>query len=58
MLGRITKRSQEMLRANRCSVDKDAGRMIHRATRDTTSGESFDDFKVDRKVRSGFGVVG
>jgi hypothetical protein len=31
--------------------------MIHRITRDTTSGDTFADLRVQRKVEKGFGVV-
>lgn len=33
------------------------GRMIQRITRETTSGLTFDDARVDRKVERGLGVV-
>ena len=46
-----------MFRANRCSVESCVGRMIHRITLDTTSGDRVVDLRVERKVRTGLGVV-
>lgn len=56
-MGRMSKISQAMFRASRCSVESCVGRMIHLITRDTTSGDRFVDFRVERKVRIGLGVV-
>jgi hypothetical protein len=46
-----------MFRVSRCSVESLDGRIIHRITRDTTSGDTFADLSVERKVKRGFGVV-
>lgn len=46
-----------MFRARRCSVESFDGRIIQRITREMTSGEMLADFKVDRKVKMGLGVV-
>lgn len=46
-----------MFRARRCSVESFEGSIIQRMTRDTTSGDMFADFNVERNVRIGLGVV-
>ena len=46
-----------MFRASRCSVDSFEGRIIQRMTRETTSGDVFVDFNVERNVKIGLGVV-
>ena len=53
----MSKMSQAVLRARRCSVERLVGRMIHRITRETTSGEMLAVRRVERNVERGFGVV-
>jgi hypothetical protein len=53
----MSRRSHWMFRARRCSVESFEGRIIQRMTRDTTSGDAFADFIVDKKVKMGLGVV-
>lgn len=46
-----------MFRASKCSVESFEGSMIQRMTCDTTSGDMFADFNVERNVRIGLDVV-
>jgi hypothetical protein len=53
----MSRRFQWMFLARRCSVESLEGRMIQRMTRETMRGDRFVDLSVDRKVRTGLGVV-
>jgi len=53
----MSRRSHEIFRASRCSVESLEGSIIQRMTRDTTSGEMFADFNVETNVRIELGVV-
>lgn len=55
--GRISRMSQAVLRARRCSVESFVGRIIQRITREITRGFSVLDCRVERNVERGFGVV-
>jgi hypothetical protein len=57
VLGRIRRMSHLMFLARRCSVEILVGKMIHRITRDTTSGLTELDARADRNVDTGLGVV-
>jgi hypothetical protein len=51
-------RSQWMFCARRFSMEMRVGRMIQRMTREMMMGLRLDDFRVERNVERGFGVVG